>query len=75
MLPVCNSAGTANDTGGCQRAAFTGTDASAEEIHDWPELSPTERESVAPEYPAPIVDYAEPREVVISTFEDARGDG
>ena len=98
---------TANDNGGWQWAASTGTDAqpyfrvfnpttqgerydpdatyikkhvpelrdaSAEEIHDWPELSPTEREAAAPDYVAPIVDHAERREMAISMFEDARGD-
>ncbi|MDS0294867.1 cryptochrome/photolyase family protein [Halogeometricum luteum] len=98
---------TANDNGGWQWAASTGTDAqpyfrvfnpttqgerydpdatyikeyvpelrdaSAEEIHSWNELSPTERESAAPDYYDPIVDHAERREMAISMFEDARGD-
>jgi deoxyribodipyrimidine photo-lyase len=98
---------TANDNGGWQWAASTGTDAQpyfrifnpmtqgerydpdAEYIteyvpelravdpaliHDWHTLSPTERESAAPDYPAPIVDHSERREQAIATFERARGD-
>ncbi|NEU56874.1 deoxyribodipyrimidine photo-lyase [Halorussus sp. MSC15.2] len=98
---------TANDTGGWQWAASTGTDAqpyfrvfnpmtqgerydpdaefieryvpeladaSAEEVHGWHELDPDERERVASEYPAPVVDHAERREAAIAMFEDARGD-
>jgi deoxyribodipyrimidine photo-lyase len=98
---------TANDNGGWQWAASTGTDAQpyfrifnpttqgerydpdatyikeyvpelrdadADEIHDWPNLSPTERERVAPDYPAPIVDHADRREEAIAMFEAARGD-
>ena len=98
---------TANDNGGWQWAASTGTDAQpyfrifnpttqgerydpdatyikeyvpelrdadADAIHDWPNLSPTERERVAPDYPAPIVDHADRREEAIATFEAARGD-
>ncbi|ELZ35034.1 deoxyribodipyrimidine photolyase [Halogeometricum pallidum JCM 14848] len=98
---------TANDNGGWQWAASTGTDAQPyfrvfnpatqgerydpeatyikehvpelrdadpETVHDWPELSPTERESAAPDYVAPIVDHSERREAAISMFEDARGD-
>ncbi|KAB1196046.1 MULTISPECIES: deoxyribodipyrimidine photo-lyase [Haloferax] len=97
---------TANDNGGWQWAASTGTDAqpyfrifnpmtqgerydpdaeyikqyvpelegvSADTIHDWHELSDTERERVAPDYPAPIVDHAERREMALSMFETARG--
>lgn len=45
-----------------------------EVIHDWTELSPTQRQQTAPEYPAPIVDHAERREEAIATFERARGD-
>ncbi|MFC4449953.1 cryptochrome/photolyase family protein [Halorussus aquaticus] len=98
---------TANDTGGWQWAASTGTDAqpyfrvfnpmtqgerydpdaefireyvpeladaSAEEVHGWHELDPDEREAIAPDYPAPVVDHAERREAAIAMFEDARGD-
>ncbi|SFR53038.1 deoxyribodipyrimidine photo-lyase [Halogeometricum rufum] len=98
---------TANDNGGWQWAASTGTDAQpyfrifnpttqgerydpdatyikeyvpelrdadADAIHDWPNLSPTERERVAPDYPAPIVDHADRREEAIAAFEAARGD-
>ncbi|AGN01268.1 deoxyribodipyrimidine photolyase [Salinarchaeum sp. Harcht-Bsk1] len=43
-------------------------------IHDWSELSPTQRQRTAPAYPAPIVDHAERREEAIATFERARGD-
>jgi len=98
---------TANDTGGWQWAASTGTDAQpyfrifnpmtqgerydpdaeyvreyvpelrdapTEAIHGWDDLSPSRRESVAPEYPAPIVDHAERREQALSMFEAARGE-
>ena len=44
-----------------------------EDIHSWHELSEAEREEVAPEYPAPIVDHGERREEAISMFEQARG--
>ncbi|WP_435347576.1 cryptochrome/photolyase family protein [Haloarchaeobius sp. HRN-SO-5] len=99
---------TANDNGGWQWAASTGTDAQpyfrifnpmtqgerydpdAEYIgrhvpelrgvdpsliHGWHEASDAEREQAAPDYPAPIVDHAERRELALSTFEAARGDG
>jgi deoxyribodipyrimidine photo-lyase len=98
---------TANDNGGWQWAASTGTDAQpyfrifnpmtqgerydpeAEYIteyvpelegvdpaliHDWHTLSPTQRQQVAPEYPAPIVEHSERREQAIEMFERARGD-
>ncbi len=98
---------TANDNGGWQWAASTGTDAQpyfrifnpmtqgerydpdaeyitqyvpeldgvpAEQIHAWNELSPTQRQQLAPEYPAPVVDHAERRREAISMFERARGD-
>jgi len=98
---------TANDTGGWQWAASTGTDAQpyfrvfnpmtqgerhdpdarfikryvpelrdapADEIHAWHELSAAERDRIAPEYPAPIVDHAERRERAIELFERARGE-
>ncbi|MFC6726511.1 cryptochrome/photolyase family protein, partial [Halobium palmae] len=83
---------TANDNGGWQWAASTGTDAQPyfrifnpmtqgerydpdceyvreyvpelrgvdpDDVHAWHELDAEEREAVAPEYPAPIVDHAE----------------
>jgi deoxyribodipyrimidine photo-lyase len=98
---------TANDTGGWQWAASTGTDAQpyfrvfnpttqgerhdpdaefvrryvpelrdvpAEKIHDWTELGDVERERLAPDYPAPIVDHSERREEAIAMFKEARGD-
>ncbi|MFB6179967.1 MAG: deoxyribodipyrimidine photo-lyase [Halorientalis sp.] len=43
-------------------------------IHEWPELTPTQRQQTAPDYPAPIVDHAERRERAIETFERARED-
>jgi deoxyribodipyrimidine photo-lyase len=97
----------ANDSGGWQWAASTGTDAqpyfrifnpwtqgerfdqdgeyvreyvpelsdaSAEEIHGWGELDDDERDRVAPEYPAPILDHAERREQALSMFQTARGE-
>ncbi|WP_096389305.1 cryptochrome/photolyase family protein [Halopenitus persicus] len=98
---------TANDVGGWQWAASTGTDAQPyfrifnpmtqgerydpdaeyvttyvpelrgvdpDLIHSWHELDPERRGSVAPEYPAPIVDHAERREEALATFEAARGE-
>ncbi|WIV67881.1 cryptochrome/photolyase family protein [Natrialbaceae archaeon AArc-T1-2] len=98
---------TANDVGGWQWAASTGTDAQpyfrvfnpmtqgerydpdaayireyvpelegvpAEAIHAWDDLEPTRRRDLAPDYPAPIVDHADRRELAIETFERARGD-
>ncbi|MUV60724.1 deoxyribodipyrimidine photo-lyase, partial [Halobacterium sp. CBA1126] len=98
---------TANDNGGWQWAASTGTDAQpyfrvfnpttqgerydadaeyiteyvpelrdvpAEKIHAWPDLDAAEREELAPDYPAPIVDHGERREEAIEMFERARGD-
>jgi len=98
---------TANDTGGWQWAASTGTDAQPyfrvfnpmtqgerhdpdarfirryvpelrdadpEDIHGWHELSDAERDRIAPDYPAPIVDHAERRERAIAMFERARGE-
>lgn len=97
---------TANDNGGWQWAASTGTDAQPyfrvfnpmtqgerydpdaeyvreyvpelrgvdpETIHSWHELDEDDRPDV--DYPAPIVDHAERREVAIETFERARGGG
>ncbi|ELZ17552.1 cryptochrome/photolyase family protein [Natrinema limicola] len=49
-------------------------DATAAEIHTWHELAPAEREQIAPEYPAPIVDHADRRERAIGLFERARGE-
>jgi deoxyribodipyrimidine photo-lyase len=96
---------TANDNGGWQWAASTGTDAQpyfrifnpmtqgerydsaaeyitryvpeldgvpAETIHSWHELSPGTRDMHAPEYPGPIVDHSERREMAIEMFERAR---
>ncbi|MFB6160804.1 MAG: deoxyribodipyrimidine photo-lyase [Haloferacaceae archaeon] len=98
---------TANDVGGWQWAASTGTDAQpyfrifnpvtqgerydpdaeyvAEYVpelrgvdpavvHGWTELSPAERDRVAPDYPAPVVDHAERREAALATFRRARGE-
>jgi deoxyribodipyrimidine photo-lyase len=98
---------TANDNGGWQWAASTGTDAQPyfrifnpmtqgerydpdgeyiktyvselsgvdpEVIHSWHELTPTQRENAAPDYPAPIVDHSERREAALSMFERARGE-
>jgi deoxyribodipyrimidine photo-lyase len=98
---------TANDTGGWQWAASTGTDAQPyfrifnpmtqgerydpdaefvkryvpeladaypDDIHGWHELSDEERERIAPDYPAPIVDHGERREEAIAMFERARDD-
>ncbi len=98
---------TANDVGGWQWAASTGTDAqpffrvfnpmkqgrdydpdaeyirryvpelaeaTPAEIHGWHDLSPAERTQAAPDYPAPIVDHSERRELAISLFRRARGE-
>ncbi|WP_410767218.1 cryptochrome/photolyase family protein [Haloferax sp. DFSO60] len=98
---------TANDNGGWQWAASTGTDAqpyfrifnpmtqgerydpdgeyikqyipeleavTSNTIHEWHELSEMERERLAPDYPAPIVDHSERREMALEMFENARGD-
>ncbi len=98
---------TANDNGGWQWAASTGTDAqpyfrifnpmtqgerydpdgeyvreyvpelgnaTAEQIHDWPDLTLTERHRTAPGYPEPIVDHGERREAAVAMFEAARGE-
>ncbi|MBZ6496682.1 cryptochrome/photolyase family protein [Natrinema longum] len=98
---------TANDVGGWQWAASTGTDAqpyfrvfnpmkqgreydpdaeyvreyvpeladaSADDIHGWHDLEQAERERIAADYPAPIVDHADRRERAIDTFERARGE-
>ena len=46
----------------------------AEDVHRWHELSDEERDKLAPEYPAPIVDHSERREGALKMFEDARGD-
>ncbi|MHC3437150.1 cryptochrome/photolyase family protein [Natrialbaceae archaeon A-gly3] len=98
---------TANDVGGWQWAASTGTDAQpyfrifnpmtqgerydpdaeyikayvpelegvpADAIHEWHDVEAGKREMLAPDYPAPIVDHAERRELALETFERARGD-
>ncbi|RLM94798.1 deoxyribodipyrimidine photo-lyase [Halobellus sp. Atlit-38R] len=98
---------TANDNGGWQWAASTGTDAQpyfrifnpmtqgerydpdaeyikeyvpefrevdAELIHEWHELSPTQRAGIDVEYPDPIVDHSERREAALAMFEAARGE-
>ncbi|WP_255196316.1 cryptochrome/photolyase family protein [Halorarius litoreus] len=98
---------TANDNGGWQWAASTGTDAqpyfrifnpttqgerydpdaayiheyvpelagvSAETIHAWPDLSPSERRDATPDYPDPIVDHGERREQAVTMFKRARGE-
>ena len=98
---------TANDNGGWQWAASTGTDAQpyfrifnpmtqgerydedaeyikeyvpelrgvpAEKIHSWHELSDEERDELASDYPAPVVDHSERRDEALSMFEKARGE-
>ena len=98
---------TANDNGGWQWAASTGTDAQpyfrifnpmtqgerydpdaeyikeyvpelrgldADLIHEWHELSPTQRANAAPDYPAPIVDHSERREEALAMYKRARGE-
>ncbi|MFC7187156.1 cryptochrome/photolyase family protein [Halorubrum yunnanense] len=98
---------TANDNGGWQWAASTGTDAQpyfrifnpmtqgerydpdaeyiteyvpelrgvdADLIHEWNELSPTQRANAAPEYPSPIVDHSERREDALAMYKRARGE-
>ncbi|SFS07440.1 deoxyribodipyrimidine photo-lyase type I [Halomicrobium zhouii] len=49
-------------------------DVDSDLIHEWPDLSQTQRRNVAPEYPDPIVDHGERREEAIAAFEAARGD-
>jgi deoxyribodipyrimidine photo-lyase len=98
---------TANDNGGWQWAASTGTDAqpyfrifnpmtqgerydpdaeyikeyvpeldaaSPKAIHEWHELTDFERRRVAEDYPAPVVDHSERRELALEMFETARGE-
>ena len=98
---------TANDNGGWQWAASTGTDAQPyfrifnpmtqgerydpdaeyikeyvpelrevepDLIHEWHELSPTQRANAAPAYPAPIVDHSERREDALAMYKRARGE-
>jgi deoxyribodipyrimidine photo-lyase len=48
-------------------------DVPPETVHEWTELDPDEREGLAPEYPDPIVDHSERREMAITMFENARG--
>ena len=42
-------------------------------IHGWDDLSATQREQCAPDYPPPIVEHADRREQAIAMFEAARG--
>jgi deoxyribodipyrimidine photo-lyase len=49
-------------------------DPDAEAIYYCPNLGPDERETLAPEYSAPIVEHADCREEAIATFEAARGE-
>ncbi|WP_323677060.1 deoxyribodipyrimidine photo-lyase [Halorubellus sp. PRR65] len=98
---------TANDNGGWQWAASTGTDAQPyfrifnpmtqgedydpdaayvheyvpelrdadpDQIHSWHELSLSERNRVAPDYPAPIVDHSDRREAALAMYKSARGE-
>ena len=98
---------TANDNGGWQWAASTGTDAQPyfrifnpmtqgerydpdaeyirkyvpelrdvepDLIHQWHELSPTQRANAAPEYPSPIVDHSARREEALAMYKRARGE-
>ena len=98
---------TANDNGGWQWAASTGTDAQPyfrifnpmtqgerydpdaeyiteyvpelrgvepDLIHEWHELSLTQRANAAPDYPAPIVDHSERREQALAMYKRARGE-
>ncbi|MDY6780705.1 MAG: deoxyribodipyrimidine photo-lyase [Halobacteria archaeon] len=98
---------TANDNGGWQWAASTGTDAqpyfrvfnpmtqgerydpeaeyikeyvpelsdvAPSDIHSWNEIGDEERKGLSPEYPAPIVDHPERREMALEMFEEARGE-
>ncbi|WP_418285284.1 cryptochrome/photolyase family protein [Halorubrum sp. DTA46] len=46
----------------------------ADLIHEWHELSPTQRANAAPEYPAPIVDHSERREAALAMYKRARGE-
>jgi deoxyribodipyrimidine photo-lyase len=46
----------------------------AETIHSWNELDDGTRGMHAPEYPAPIVDHSERREMALEMFERARGE-
>jgi len=43
-------------------------------IHEWHELSETQRRETAPEYPGPIVDHSERREAALAMFKRARGE-
>jgi len=49
-------------------------DVPAEKIHVWHELGDDERDRLAPEYPAPVVDHSERREEALAMFESARGE-
>ncbi len=48
-------------------------DVAPDKIHQWHELEDDERDEIAPDYPAPIVDHKERRERAIEMFETARG--
>lgn len=98
---------TANDSGGWQWAASTGTDAQPyfrifnpmtqgerydpdaeyikryvpalsdvdpDVIHEWTDLSTTERRRAAPEYPEPVVDHSHRRDAALAMYERARGE-
>ena len=98
---------TANDNGGWQSIASTGTDAQPyfrifnpmtqgerydpdaeyikeyvpelrdvdpDVIHEWHELSETQRRHAAPDYPSPIVDHSKRREQALAMFKRARGE-
>ncbi|MFC6836081.1 cryptochrome/photolyase family protein [Halomarina ordinaria] len=44
------------------------------DVHAWHELETDERETLAPAYPAPVVDHGERREAALAMFERARGE-
>ncbi|WP_266076284.1 cryptochrome/photolyase family protein [Haladaptatus caseinilyticus] len=48
-------------------------DVPPKKIHKWNELGDDDRESLAPDYPGPIVDHSERREMAITMFENAKG--
>ncbi|QLG47729.1 cryptochrome/photolyase family protein [Natrinema halophilum] len=50
------------------------SDVPTDAIHGWHDLESAERERLAPEYPAPIVDHAARRIQAIEMFERARGE-
>jgi deoxyribodipyrimidine photo-lyase len=45
-----------------------------DDIHQWHELDDEARETIAPDYPALIVDHSERREQALTMFETARGE-